>query len=423
MKKRLSAPHNGTGLTRLFQPEASDRLRREELGPYLDPFVDQLVATGYRPVTIRQYVGPVIHFGVWLERRGVRIVDVDRDIVALFCAHLVRCRCGRRRRVRRCGSSEIVGAAVRLFVDHLRRRAVIRVRLPSAPKIVEEFAYWMRRHRGLAERTLTDYRQIASQFVVFTRGRRWRCLNAKTLRGFVICHHATMTQPRMLVLVRGLRMFVRFLVATSRCSSHLTGAVPSVPHWRLATLPRYLATADVERIIAGCAATTMTGARDRAVLLLLARLALRAGEVRQIQLSDLDWRGARLRVVGKPRRPTWLPLPQEVGDAILAYLRLRPACSVPELFLCTNAPYRPLGATGVAGICQRAIDAIGLSSPNKGAHVFRHSAATTLIRHGASLDDVGRLLRHTSRESTAIYAKVAFSSLHRIAQPWPEATT
>lgn len=322
--------------------------------------------------------------------------------------------------MRYCGHSEIVGSVARVFVDHLRRRGFVRARGPAGPKIVDDFDLWMRRHRGSADRTLADYRREVTMFITSLQGVRWARLDAKTVRAFVIERRQVTTPARMLLLVRALRMFVRFLVATSRCPSHLEGSVPSVPHWRLATLPRYLAAADVERVLAGRTAATAVGARDRAVLLLLARLALRAGEVRQLQLSDLDWIHARLRVVGKRRRPAWLPLPQEVGDAILAYLRVRPRCAVPEVFLCAVAPHRPLSATGVGGICQRAIDAIGLKSPNKGAHVFRHSVATTLIRHGAALDDVGRLLRHTSRESTAIYAKVAFASLHRISQPWPE---
>jgi len=420
MKLRKAAPHNGKGLAAIFVRETCERLRREAIGMYLDEFAHGLLTTGYCSLTIRQYVGPVIHFGIWLTRRRVRLADVDADVVARFCSHLDRCRCRRRSRVRRCGNSKIVGVATRVFVEHLRTRGVVQLRGSATPTIVEQFDRWMRQHRGSADRTLADYRRVVCTFIVALRGRPWGRLDAKTVRAFVVDRGRVATSAVMLMVVRALRMFVRFLVATSRCPSHLEGSVPSVPHWRLAALPRYLATADVDRILAGRTAATAVGARDRAVLLLLARLALRAGEVRQLCLSDLDWTRARIRVVGKPRRPTWLPLPQEVGDAILKYLQVRPVCTVPEVFLCAVAPHRSLSATGVGGICQRAIDAIGLKSPSKGAHVFRHSAATTLIRHGAALDDVGRLLRHTSRESTAIYAKVAFSSLLRISQPWPE---
>jgi site-specific recombinase XerD len=415
------APHNREGLEAIFLPQTCDRLRREDIGDRLDEFVDGLLAVGYPARTIRQYVGPVIHFGAWLARRNGCIAEIDDKLIETFGSHLRRCRCRRRSRVRRCGRSKIVNVAVRAFLDHLRTRGVVRVQsVPAAPKIVDEFSRWMQQHRGSAERTLGDYRRVVIVFVAAWHPRRWRQLDAKAVRSYVVDRRKTTTPARMLMLVRALRMFVRFLVATSRCPSHLERAVPSVPHWRLATLPRYLAADDVDRVLAGCTAATLVGTRDRAVLLLLARLALRAGEVRRLRLVDLDWSGARIRVVGKSRRPSWLPLPQEVGNAILAYLRCRPPCVVPEIFLCAVAPRRGLSATGVGSICQRAIDAVGVASPNKGAHVFRHSAATTLIRHGASLDDVGRLLRHASRESTAIYAKVAFAALRRISQPWPE---
>lgn len=419
------AQHNDKGLAALFLRETCERLRKEAIGVYLDDFVEGLRAAGYCSLTIRQYVGPVVHFGVWLARRGTRVEDLDSDVIAAFTRHLRRrCRCRRRSRVRRCGRSKTVILAVRLFVEHLRKCGVVAAMpQPSTAKIVEEFELWMRQHRGSAERTLADYRPIVASFGVALQGRRWWRLDAKIVRAYVIGQRERgVTPARMLVLVRALRMFVRFLVATGRCGSHLERSVPSMPHWRLASVPRYLPTEVVERIITSRPTTTLVGLRDRAVLLLLARLGLRAGEVRALRFADIDWNGGRIRIVGKTRRPTWMPLPQEVGDAILAYLRVRPVCDVSEVFLCWQAPRRPLGATSVGSICQRAIDELGVSSPSKGAHVLRHSAATTLLRHGATLDDVGRLLRHGSRESTAIYAKVALPSLMRIAQPWPEAT-
>lgn len=308
------------------------------------------------------------------------------------------------------------------FVEHLRRRCVI----PHEPPppllpLVAEFDLWMRQHRGSAERTLSDYRPLAAAFAESRRGRRWDHLDAKAVRSYVLEECKKLTPARRLVFVRALRMFMRFLVATDRCRSHLDRSVPSMPHWRLATLPRYLDEDVIERLVSSRSTKTLTGTRDRAILLLLARLALRAGDVRGLSLSDIDWGRGQLRIVGKLRRPTWMPIPQDVGDAILAYLRVRQKCQHEQVFLCTHAPHRPLGSTSVRSICQRAIDDLGVTAPSKGAHVFRHSAAVMLIRHGATLDDVGRLLRHASRESTAVYAKVAISALRRIAQPWPEA--
>jgi site-specific recombinase XerD len=308
------------------------------------------------------------------------------------------------------------------FVEHLRRRGLIPAApLPPSLPLVAEFELWMRQHRGAAERTLADYRPLAAALVEWRQGRRWDHLDAKAIRSYVIEECKKLTPARRLVFVRALRMFIRFLVATGRCPSHLDRSVPQMPHWRLATLPRYADEDVIERLIASRSTKTLTGLRDRAVLLLLARLALRAGDVRGLCLSDIDWARGQLRVVGKLRRPTQMPMPQDVGDAILAYLRVRQRCQHEQVFLCIQPPHRPLGTTSVPGICQRAIDELGVKTPSKGAHLFRHSTAATLIRHGATLDDVGRLLRHASRESTAVYAKVAVGALRRIAQPWPGA--
>lgn len=418
--------HNATGLDAFFLPEFCERLREQPLGEFLDGFMEERFVLGYCPLTIERSLGPVLHLGVWLRRWKTDIAKMDSDLLGRFERHLRRCRCRRKseRASRlRCGKrGEVVMAAVRHFVEHLRRQGVVRREPPpSMPKIVAEFDLWMRQHRGSAERTLADYRPLAAAFVESRRGRRWQQLDAKTVRAYVIEECKKLTPARRLVLVRALRMFMRFLVATGRCRSHLDRSVPSMPHWRLATLPRYLDHDVIERIVASRSQRTLMGLRDRAILLLLARLGLRAGEVRRLCLSDLDWARGQLRVVGKLRRPTWLPMPQEVGDAILAYLRVRPTCQHEQVFLCIQPPRRPLGATSVGHICQQAINELGVKSPSKGAHIFRHSAATTLIRHGATLDDVGRLLRHASRESTAVYAKVAIGALSHIAQPWPEA--
>lgn len=329
-----TAPHNGTGLASVFLHETCERLRAEALGAYLDDFVESLLAAGYCSLTIRQLTGPVVHLGVWLDRRGVPVDSIDDGVLRAFERHLRRCRCRRRSRVRRCGRSKIAMVAARHLLEHLRRRGVTSA-APAAvrsPKIVEEFELWMRQHRGSAERTLADYRPLAASFVESRRGRRWQQLDAKTVRAYVIEQCKKLTPSRRLVFVRALRMFMRFLVATSRCGSHLDRSVPSVPHWRLATLPRYLDADVVERIVASRSKSTLASLRDRAVLLLLARLGLRAGEVRGLCLPDLDWERGRLRVVGKLRRPTWMPMPQDVGDALLAYLRVRPACQHQQVF-------------------------------------------------------------------------------------------
>ena len=198
-------------------------------------------------------------------------------------------------------------------------------------------------------------------------------------------------------------------------------AIPRLAGWRKAALPSYLEPAVVERIIAGCDPSMPLGARDHAVLLLLARLALRAGDVAALRLDDIDWPHGRLRVSGKTRQEAWLPVPQEVGDAILHYLgTARPAVAQDAVFLITHAPYTPILPRQVSQTAERAIRRAGIDAPGYGAHLFRHSAATALVRQGLSLQAIGSLLRHRDVDTTAVYAKVDVDLLRQVALPWPE---
>lgn len=221
-----------------------------------------------------------------------------------------------------------------------------------------------------------------------------------------------------------LRMFVRFLAAEGGCPAGLEGAIPLIPHWRLSSLPRYLQAEEVERIVASCDSATAVGKRDRAILLLLARLGLRAGDIVQMRLGDIDWNDAWLHVCGKSRRQTCLPLTQEVGDALVAYLQAgRPQTDGDRLFVCCRAPFRPFaGHPAVSVIVARAMRRAGVTPPGRGAaHLLRHSVATALLRQGAPLHEIAALLRHRSIQTTQIYAKVDVSMLQQIAQRWPEA--
>jgi site-specific recombinase XerD len=190
--------------------------------------------------------------------------------------------------------------------------------------------------------------------------------------------------------------------------------------WGQAALPRYIDSEAVERVIAACEANTPLGSRDRAVLLLLARLGLRAGDVAQLRLDDLDWRRGRIRVSGKSRTPAWLPLPQDAGDAVLHYLAtVRPRAPTDRVFLIMRAPYTPILSRQITSTAQRAIARSGIVTPSCGAHLLRHSAATAWLRQGLSLQSVGAVLRHSDLDTTAIYAKIDVGSLQQIAAPWP----
>jgi len=218
-------------------------------------------------------------------------------------------------------------------------------------------------------------------------------------------------------------MFLRFLIAEGQCATGLEAAIPVVPQWRLSSLPRYLLSEDVERVIASCNLDTSVGRRDRAVLLLLARMGLRAGDIVQLRLGDIDWKEATVRVCGKGRRQTQMPLTQEIGDAVVDYFKAgRPHADTDVVFLRARAPFRALGShTTVSTIVAQAMRRARVTSPSRGAaHVLRHSAAAAMLRHGASLQEISSVLRHRFLTTTEIYAKVDVTALQRIAQAWPE---
>ena len=224
-------------------------------------------------------------------------------------------------------------------------------------------------------------------------------------------------------LTTSLRAFLRYLAVEGRCRAGLADVVPAYAHWRLADLPRYLTAEQVNRLIAACDGEVVERQRDRAILLLLARLGLRAGDVAQLRLDDIEWATGSLRVSGKSRYQVRLPLPQDVGDAIAAYLVGRPStCLSDHVFLRNIAPFRPFrNGDGISSVVKRLMQRAGVVAPVKGAHVLRHTAATEMLRHGVPLEKIGLVLRHRGIDTTAHYAKVDVTLLKQIAQPWPEA--
>lgn len=399
-------------------------LRASPAGALLERFAGVLSAAGYAQITARRHLRAAEHFVRWAARHDLWMDGVTEPAVERFSSHVVRCRCARY------GKSDkgLVGG-VRLFVRHLEETGAIKVvRATSsrpAPALLEPFRAWMREQRGTSNPTLDNYGPHIRELLERVNGDP-SALDARILRQFVLegskaCGWATVKHR-----TTALRMFLRFLVAGGHCASSLEGAVPVVAHWRLASLPRYLPEADVERLLASCDVAAAVGLRDRAVLLLLARLGLRAGDIVQLRLTDLDWKGAWIRVCGKGSREARLPITQEVGDALVAYLRRgRPRTTSDAVFVRSRPPFHAFAShCAVSVIVDRALSRAGVTRPSRGAaHLLRHSVATSMLRHGASLQDVAALLRHRSITTTQIYAKVDVEALMTIAQPWPEAAS
>lgn len=397
-------------------------LRSSPSGPYLDEFARILHTASYSDWTARKFLRAAAHLGCWLQVSGKALEKVNPSVLISFRQHLPSCGCPRVYGGK--GADAEVGA--RHFVDYLHEVGVVTSTdnqhdCSTAPPLVTAFLHWMQQHRGATVSTLSRYGRIACDLLQ-TLGDDPGQFTAANLRAFIFDRASRYGRGTASNLVTASRMFIRYLTSEGHCPVGLQAAIPTLAHWRLSTLPRYLPAADVERIISTCDADTPLGTRDRAILLLLARLGLRAGEVASLCLSDIDWQIASMRIAGKGRREACLPLSQEVGDAFLAYLEWRPARhDIDRFFLRFHAPLqRPLSSSAISAIAARAIQRAGVTSPSRGAHVLRHSAATDMLRQGVPLEAIRTILRHRSIETTVHYAKVDLVLLRQVAQPWPE---
>ena len=239
------------------------------------------------------------------------------------------------------------------------------------------------------------------------------------VQDYLLASTRTLAPATAQLVATALRSFLRFLFLRGETTVDLARAVPAVRRWRQAKVPPYLCPAEVEQLLAACDRTTASGRRDYAILLLLARLGLRAGEVAAMELGDLRWRAGEIVIRGKGQVHQRLPLLPDVGAAVAQYVHDdRPQNACRSLFLRHDAPRIGLGADAVGLIVRRALTRAGLHPPQRGSHLLRFSLATTMIRHGATLVEISEVLRHRSPETTEIYAKVDFAALRAVALPW-----
>ena len=346
------------------------------------------------------------------------VTALDDRALEGFQQHLSSCRCEGP-----IGSRKKRGNGSALFLRYLRRCGVVPEQEDDAlrlPALVQAFREWVIRHHGVTESTLRHYADLVVT-LLNELGEDSSCFQAQRLREFVLDysrkHHFQTTR----YMVTAMRLFLRFLASEGKCAAGLVHAIPKFANWRLSTLPRYLPASNVEQVVDACDDSTEMGARDRAIVLLLSRLGLRSGDILGLRLSDIDWAKGSLAVSGKSTWESELPLTQEIGDALLTYLKRRPAVNTDKVFIRVTAPIRPLaGPASVANIVRSALRRAGVQAPTQGAHLLRHSAATEMLRQGVSLQDIQTVLRHRSIETTTIYAKVDVRLLKQIAQPWPE---
>jgi integrase/recombinase XerD len=387
-------------------------------------YQEKLVRTGYSQHVARLHLRSIVHFGVWLELERIDPETISEQAVAAFERHRSRCRCPNTS----CDRGRHVVSCVRAFLRHLREqgRGATADAPPESLPLVCEFLQWMRAHRGAVESTLTSYRLYVSNLVDFL-GDDPRTYTASGLRDFIAKRYRHYGRNSIRMVLAAVRMFLRYLAVEDRCRPGLEQALASPANWSQESLPRGLTSQEIERVLALCP-STRTGMRDRAILLLLIRLGLRAGDVAAMCLSDLCFQTATLRVAGKGGREDRLPLPQDVGDALLAYLRAgRPSAPSEHVFLRSMAPFKPFGGRrpghAVTHVARIALKRANVQPPTRGAHVFRHTAACQMLRAGAGLEGIAAVLRHRSIETSALYAKVDLPLLDQVAQPWPEAVS
>jgi site-specific recombinase XerD len=403
-------------------PKTLRRLRGGISGPHIDAFADVLERDGYAPASAVRYIRAAAHLGCFVHRKCGVLADIDFKTLHSFGRHLRRCRCPHFKRGK-IGYHARFG--VKLFHQHLVGGGICPTEpvrdVAVDPSIVTAFRNWFRTHRGVKEPTLRQYARGAAELLQ-TLGEDVGQWNAQAVRDFLLERASQCGAPTTQKLITSLRAFLRFLNFRGESRDDLALAIPAVAHWRLARLPRCLSAAEVDRLIAACDGTDLVRLRDSAIVLMLVRLGLRAGDVAHLRLSDIDWHSGTLQVIGKGRYQVRLPLPQDVGDALLRYLECRPAnIDTDHVFVRSNAPCRPFASgDGVSSVVKHALKRAKIEAPAKGAHLLRHTAATEMLRNGVPLDQTGLVLRHRSIDMTAYYAKADVALLKQIARPWPE---
>jgi site-specific recombinase XerD len=400
-------------------PSTTERLRQGPLSEHLDAYAASVAKQGYRRNSIQQQIVVISDFSRWLKQKLFDVRSLDSNVVDRFLRYRRR-----QQRVRR-GDAKTLNRLLAMLCQIGVVKPHPQLDTDNArSKAIDEFRRYLSQERGLSRSTLHNYLPFIEQFLFerfHNRAPNFGLLRAPDVTGFVVRHAHRLSPVRAKLMVTALRSFFRYLRHRGAMSLDLTGCVPTVPNWSLSTLPRFLPSADVERVLDCCDRTTSAGRRNYAILLLLARLGVRAGEVVGLNLDDIDWGAGLITIRGKGGKIAQLPLAADVGKALVEYLRRdRPRSDSRRVFLRDRAPLVGLGnSSTISSLVRRALKHAGIESAHTGAHVLRHSLATSLLRHGGSLDEIGELLRHRSPNTTAIYAKVDVTALHTLALPWP----
>lgn len=395
------------------------RLKSGSHGQLVELYATRLVKDGLaRQGTWRclSLVGDLLS---WTARSRVRLPDLDERRVERYLRH----------RARKQSLQPGDQAALKRLLSVLREAGTIAPTAlpPMTPQdqIFEEFGDYLRRGRGLAPKSIIRHLPIIRRFL------REVCpagtsdlgkISQEDVTRYIERHARDWSPGSGKAMCWSLRAFLRYLYHRGLNPLALAGCVPSIRRWKLASLPTYLSAQQVQQVLDGCDRTTAPGRRDYAILMMLARLGLRAGEIAALTLDDIGWRSGEMLLRAKGRQRARMPMPPDVGVAVIAYLRYgRPTSSCRRLFLRTLAPHVGFASgCAITMIARTALERAGIRGyAHQGAHIFRHSLATELLRSGATLSEIGQLLRHESHDTTRIYAKVDIEALRTLSLPWP----
>ncbi len=385
--------------------------------PYGPGFEVALAGRGYSADSIGRHLRLMVHLSRWLAEQQLTAGDLTAGCAQRFLRF--------RQAQGHAHPASMDGMTP--LVDYLLSVGAAPAAEPQAAgpmdALIAQYRRYLLQERGLSpQSSVPHYAGVARRFLAHvsagTPG-ELRALTAAAVTGFVLSVHHRRSVGEAKAVSTRLRSFLRYLELEGLTQPGLMAAVPSIAGWELTGLPRAVSAADVGRLLGSCDRGRPAGRRDFAILTVLARLGLRAGEVAALRLGDIDWRAGELVVHGKAGRQDRLPLMQEVGEAVAGWLQDdRPRCASFAVFTRVLAPHRGLSDRAVSGVVRQACVRAGL--PPMGSHRLRHTVATQTLRAGGTLTEVGQLLRQRSLAATSLYAKVDRGALAAVARPWPD---